>query len=46
MADYNFITIAEFIEILKDFDGDKIVNVEWSDKFDIEENEDYVNIIP
>jgi len=46
MAEYKFLTVDELIEVLKDFDGDKIINVDWCDKFDIEETDDYVNIIP
>lgn len=44
----NYITVEDLIEILKEFDGNRIVNVDWGDKFEIEENEDdnTINIIP
>lgn len=46
--DCNYITVEDLIEILKEFDGNRIVNVDWGDKFEIEENEDdnTINIIP
>ncbi len=46
--DCNYITIDDLIEILKEFDGQRIVNVDWSDKFEIEENEEenIINFIP
>lgn len=44
--DCNYISVADLIEILKGFDGELIVNVDWGDKFEIEEYDDCLNFIP
>lgn len=44
----SYISVGELIELLKAFDEDRIVNVDWNGDFEIEENDEdgTINIIP
>lgn len=44
----SYISVGELIELLKGYDEDRIVNIDWDGDFEIDENEDdnTINFIP